>query len=185
VVSPRLTERLAALRRRSVHDPHNADVRDVVRLRANDACEYCLLPTTLKFEIEHIIPADRWADYKSNRLPGLTARLGRQGPHHIDNYAWACPFCNRAKGGRVSHRSGRRAVRFFDPRHDRWPIHFIFPAAVGYLVIAGLTPIGRVTAGPEGLDLNAGGLEGPLVTRHLAIMRGEYPPQWACLAYGI
>ena len=37
------------------------------------------------------------------------------------------------------------AIRFFDPRHDHWPDHFIFPAASGYLFIVGLTEVGRVT----------------------------------------
>jgi len=83
---------------------------------------------------------------------------------YLDNFAWSCPFCNRAKGGRVAQ--GR--TRFFDPRHDRWPRHFMFPPATGYIVIAGATPVGHASAGPSGLDFNAGGLEGSLVTRHLA-----------------
>src|SRR5437660_1449895 len=52
LLHPGLGQRLAALRRRAVHDPHNLDVHEVVRLRANDACEYCLLPTISKFEVE-------------------------------------------------------------------------------------------------------------------------------------
>lgn len=178
----RLAERVADLRRRAVHDPHNMDVREVVRLRANDACEYCLLPTVGKFEVEHIIPAGLWTDYVGERLPGVQPRQ-RRGPHHIDNYAWSCPWCNRAKGERVAHGAGRRAIRFFDPRYDRWPRHFVFPPASGYIVIAGLTSIGRVTAGPDGLDFNAGGLEGPVVPRHGAILIGIYPPMWARTAY--
>jgi len=53
-LSDGVQSRVAALRQRAVHDSHNADVREVVRLRANDACEYCLLPTLGKFEMEHI-----------------------------------------------------------------------------------------------------------------------------------
>jgi hypothetical protein len=62
----------------------------------------------------------------------------------------------------------------------------MFPPAAGYIVIAGATPVGRATTGPDGLDFNAGGLEGPMVTRHLAtlaILAGAYPPAWARAAY--
>jgi hypothetical protein len=53
----------AALNRLPRHDARDPIVRDVVRQRAADACEYCLMPTTGKFEIEHIIPKQRWNDY--------------------------------------------------------------------------------------------------------------------------
>lgn len=178
---PGLRQRVAALRRRAVHDPHNPDVREIVRLRANDACAYYLLPTTSKFEVEHIIPRNLWNDYVAGRLPVVRPRRRRRGPDYLDNFAWSCPFCNRTKGGRVAH--GR--TRFFDPRHDRWPRHFMFPPATGHIVIAGATPVGRATAGLSGLDFNAGGLEGPMVTRHLAIQAGAYPPTWARAAYSL
>jgi hypothetical protein len=55
----------------------------------------------------------------------------------------------------------------------------MFPPSTGYIVIAGATPIGRATAGPDGLDFNAGGLEGPMVTRHIAIQNDSYPLAWA------
>lgn len=69
-VHPGLKQRVAVLRHRSVHDPHNPDVREVVRLRANDAYEYCLLPTFGTFEIEHIIPR------ACRRITPLIASLG-------------------------------------------------------------------------------------------------------------
>ena len=50
----RMLERLAA---RPVHEPSNADVRTVMQMRARDACEYCLMPTWSRFEVDHIIPA--------------------------------------------------------------------------------------------------------------------------------
>ncbi len=167
---PGLEERLAALRQRAVHSPRNPDVREAVRLRANDACEYCLLPTVARFNIEHIIPPDLWQDYVVGRLPGVSPVTGRGGPNHIDNYAWSCPFCNEAKGRRVSHGLTRRVIRFFDLRHDRWTDHFIFPNSSGYIFIIGVSEVGRVTAGPRGLDFNAGGPEGPLGTRHKTIL---------------
>jgi len=126
-------------------------------------------------------PRNLWNDYIAGRLPAVRPRRRRHGPDHLDNFAWSCPFCNRAKGGRVAQ--GR--TRFFDPRHDRWPRHFMFPPATGYIVIAGATPVGHASAGPSGLDFNAGGLEGSLVTRHLAIQAGAYPPPWARSAYSL
>lgn len=182
---PGLDQRIAQLRRRAVHDSQNMDVREVIRLRANDACEYCLLPTTGKFEIEHIIPPRLWDDYVAGRIPSARVRRRQRGPHHIDNYAWSCPFCNRAKSGRASHNVGRDVIQFFDPRYDSWPAHFVFPMATEHIAILGVTLVGRATAGPEGLDFNAGGAEGPLVTRHVAIRRGDYPPSWARAAYGV
>ena len=65
-----------------MHDPHNLDVREVVRLRANDACEYCLLPTISKFEVEHVVPPRLWDDYLAGRLSGVRPRRRRQGPDH-------------------------------------------------------------------------------------------------------
>ena len=61
----------------------------------------------------------------------------------------------------------------------------MFPPALGYIVIAAATPVGRATAGPDGLNFNAGGLEGPMVTRPLAILAGAYPPAWARVAYNL
>lgn len=65
---PGLERRIANLQRRRVHGPANRDVRSVVRLRAGDACEYCLLPTIGAFHIDHIIPASLWNDDVSGRL---------------------------------------------------------------------------------------------------------------------
>jgi len=126
-----------------------------------------------------------WDEYVADRLPGVRPWRGRREPHHIDNDGWSCSFYNRAKGERVSHGVGRRAIHFFDPWHDHWPRHFAYPAASGYSAIADLTPVGRVMAGTDGLDFNAGGLEGPVVSRHSAILNGGYPPTWARIAYNV
>jgi len=66
-----LRGRIAALNRLPQHDARDPIVRDVVRQRAADACEYCLMPTTGTFEIEHIIPKQRWNDYLTGTYPGL------------------------------------------------------------------------------------------------------------------
>jgi hypothetical protein len=72
--------RIAALQQRSVHSPDNREVRAIVRLRAHDACEYCLLPTTSMFHVEHIIPPGLWPDYAAGRLAGVLPEAGRGGP---------------------------------------------------------------------------------------------------------
>lgn len=136
----------------------------MVRLRAHDACEYCLLPTVSMFHVEHIIPPGLWADYVSDRVSDVRPQSGRGGPHHIDNYAWSCPFCNGQKKDRVALASGRGATRFFDPRYDRWPDHFLFLPGSAYLLIEGASPEGKATE--IGLGLNEGGTEGPLGTQH-------------------
>jgi len=180
---PGLAERLAILQRRAQHSPRNCDVRAAVRLRARDACEYCLFPTAGRFQIEHIIPPDLWDDYANGHLPGLSSQPDRGGPNHIDNYAWSCPFCNQRKHDRVSHRVGRRSTRFFDPRHDHWPDHFTFTIGSAHLFLEGISPEGRATE--IGLGFNESGAEGPLAWRHVTILAGAYPPDWARIAYGI
>lgn len=71
-----LVERLSILYRRAVHSPRNPDVRDVVRLRAGDACEYCLLPTIGHFNIEHIIPPSSLEGLPDRAFAKCVAALG-------------------------------------------------------------------------------------------------------------
>jgi hypothetical protein len=147
-----------------------------VRLRARDACEYCLAPTAGLFHVDHVVPAALWPAYRAGRLPGLRPRPGRRGPDHLDNLAWSCPFCNAAKGQRVTGRAGGgRPGRLFDPRRDRWPDHFAFVHR--YLFVVGISRIGRITE--RALGLNDARVGGPLGTRHDAILVGRYPPSWA------
>lgn len=178
---PGLAALLAEIERRPTHSPRNRRVREAVRLRAGDACEYCLLPTVAQFQIEHIIPPALWPDYAGGQLAGVPWQPGRRGPNHIANYAWACEFCNQSKRQRVSRRGGRETHRLFDPRRDRWPEHFAFLHQ--YLFILGVTDIGRATV--ETLGFNDAGLEGPVGTRHEAILTGRYPPSWRRAAFPI
>ena len=170
---------LAALLRElagsSKHDPHDGTVRLTIRLRAKDCCEYCLLPTTSQFHIDHVIPPSLWDDYVAGSLPAVQYRPGRRGPDHLDNFAWCCPFCNIAKRQQVALKIGRRSFRIFDPRHDRWSDHFIF--VHNYLFIVGFSGIGQATE--RALGFNSQRLNGPLGTRHDATLVGQYPPIWA------
>jgi hypothetical protein len=104
----------------------DAALRDLVRQRAGDRCEYCRLPqefSELHFHIEHVTP----------RQHG-----GTEAP---ENLALACPDCNFAKGPNIAvlKTGGRRIVRLFNPRRDRWTQHFRFDGAR----VVGKTPIGR------------------------------------------
>jgi len=157
------------------NNPHADLVRQVTRLRARNVCEYCLLPTSRQFQIDHIVPAALWPDYTANRLStAITPIANRRGPDHLDNFAWCCPFCNEGKRQRITHRVGRHVLRLFDPRHDIWSDHLTFMNH--YLFIVGLTPIGVATQ--RALEFNVGGISGPLGTRHDSILDGHYLPPW-------
>ena len=165
-----LLEQLAG---RSTHSAHDELVRLVVRLRARDACEYCLMPTVGQFQVDHIIPVSVWLTVtRDTRGAHMDTTAG---PDHVENYAWACPFCNGAKHQKVGRRVRGRTVGLFNPRRDWWPDHFAF--FHGYLFIAGFTEIGRATE--RTLGFNDARLGGPLGTRHDQIMSGRYPPVWA------
>ena len=172
---PSLRTLLQELDRYERHDPRDETVRLAVRLRARDACEYCLVPTSGQFQIDHIIPPALWRDYLAGRLRPIRTASERTGPDHLENFAWCCPFCNTAKGQRVTHRVGRRTVRLFDPRRDRWPEHFVF--VHNYLFIVGLPGIGQATE--QAHRFNDPRLGGPLGTRHDANLVGRHPPPWA------
>jgi HNH endonuclease len=107
----------------------DAAVRDLVRQRAENRCEYCRLPQDgydLTFHIEHIVASQ----HQQNDDPS--------------NLALACNKCNLHKGTNlvtIDEETGER-VDVFNPRTDRWDDHFRFIGAE----IVGLTPTGRATA---------------------------------------
>ncbi len=106
----------------------DAATRDLVRRRADDRCEYCLLRqehSELTHHIEHIIAKQHGG--------GDDAR----------NLVLACHRCNLRKGPNltgVDPASGK-LVPLFHPRHDRWAEHFLFHG----VRIEGITPAGRAT----------------------------------------
>ena len=102
--------------------------RTFVRTRANNRCEYCLLPqdaSSLRHHIEHVIP----------RQHG--------GSNDPANLALACHRCNLSKGPNLTGIDPitGEIVPLFDPRRNGWSDHFRFRGPV----IEGLTPIGRAT----------------------------------------
>lgn len=109
------------------HIPNS--LRRYVVNRAHRMCEYCLFPDAfgvLRYEIDHVI---------------ARKHLGRT---VAENLAYACAFCNVAKGSDIGsiHWPSGEFIRFFNPRADRWLSHF----RLWKSRIEGITPIGIVTA---------------------------------------
>ena len=108
----------------------NATLRDEVRQRAQDRCEYCQMPqscTRLPHEADHI---------RAQKHNGPTA---------LTNLCWACAHCNSHKGSDVSAfvPDSDELVRLFRPRVDNWADHFEWDGAL----LSGKTKIALATIG--------------------------------------
>jgi len=109
----------------------NKTIRDLVRRRAGDRCEYCLLPQDasplLTFHVEHTI-AKQHLDKDIDDPNAL---------------ALACNRCNAYKGTNLSSidPDTKKVVSVFNPRQEMWKHHFLLTEGK----ITGLTPIGRAT----------------------------------------
>jgi hypothetical protein len=106
----------------------DAGARNLVRHRADNRCEYCLLPqehSHLAHHIEHIVAKQHG------------------GSDDFGNLALACHRCNLCKGPNLTgfDRQSGRIVPLFHPRRDRWTEHFAWRGPR----IEGLTAIGRAT----------------------------------------
>ena len=103
-------------------------LRDQVRARARNHCEYCLLPETflVAHEPDHVIATQH------------------RDPTTMENLALACFDCNRQKGPNISSvdPDTQEVVQLFNPRRDAWSDHFSLNGAR----IVGVTPAGRATA---------------------------------------
>ena len=127
----------------------DAALRQWVRTRAGECCEYCGLQKQqapfAQFHVDHIIA----------RQHG--------GTDEPDNLALACHRCNHHKGPNLTgiDPENNEIVRLFNPRQEAWDEHF---ALQGLLVI-GLTPVGRTTVrvlamnAPDRIQLRAELLE--------------------------
>ena len=106
----------------------SAKLRHLVGDRANQACEYCLMPEIAVFashEIDHII---------AEKHGGQTDE---------SNLALACTLCNKYKGSdlaSIDPLSGE-IIRLYHPRRDNWCDHFQLEEGK----IIPLTSVGRVT----------------------------------------
>jgi hypothetical protein len=106
----------------------NTRVRNLVRARAQDRCEYCRLPETVvevRHVIDHIIPRHH------------------RGDDELSNLALACANCNRHKGTDLTGIDPVTSAitALFNPRRDAWHEHFAWSG----LYVLGQTPIGRTT----------------------------------------
>ena len=103
-------------------------LRTLLLERAENRCEYCLLPQSLalhKYEPDHIVPVQHG------------------GVSDTENLALSCMRCNRFKGPNVGSFDTETGnlVPFFNPRKQQWDDHFLFENGV----IVPLTQEGRVT----------------------------------------
>ena len=106
----------------------DAATRDLVRLRADNRCEYCLLRqeySELTHHLEHIVSKQHG------------------GSDDADNLALACHRCNLRKGPNltgIDPLTGE-VVALFHPRREQWTEHFL----VQGIRIEGITAGGRAT----------------------------------------
>jgi hypothetical protein len=105
-------------------------LRQLVLDRAQNRCEYCLIPQELslaKHHIDHII---------AEKHGGETV---------AENLALSCSLCNQAKGSDVATIDPKtlETERLFQPRRDRWLEHFEIQPETG--IIQPLTNIAQST----------------------------------------
>ncbi|MBW4523508.1 MAG: HNH endonuclease [Scytolyngbya sp. HA4215-MV1] len=106
-----------------------ADLRQMVRDRAQGKCEYCLLHQDFSIythEVDHII---------AQKHDGQTTP---------DNLALSCLSCNRHKGTDLAtfDPATGEVTLLFNPRNQVWIEHFLLDNGR----IDGMTPVGRATA---------------------------------------
>ena len=107
-----------------------AGLRELVRHRATDRCEYCRLPQSAEpdrvFHLEHVVAHQHG------------------GPTVLPNLCWACQSCNLHKGPNLSgvDQLSGGIVMLYHPRRDRWDDHFLTLADGS---VQGRTASGRAT----------------------------------------
>jgi len=105
-----------------------ATLREQVRQRARDCCEYCQMPqacTQLPHEADHI------------------RALKHNGPTSSENLCWSCGLCNGFKGSDIASYvpESDELTRLFNPRVDSWDLHFSWDNGV----LIATTPIAAAT----------------------------------------
>ena len=132
-----------------------AGLRRLVAERADNRCEYCLMPEPFLLagcEVDHVI---------SRKHGGVSDSA---------NLAYSCERCNRSKGSDIGSVIGigpdQRFVRLFNPRIDAWSRHFRVAGAA----IEPLTEIGEVTV--RLLQINS---PDRILQRRVLQAAGQYP----------
>ena len=133
----------------------SADLRRQVIARADNCCEYCLVPQDLAastHQVDHVI---------AEKHGGQTV---------LENLALSCTVCNRRKASDISSLDPFTGalVPLFNPRTQSWIAHFHFNG----VYIEGVTAEGRTTV--AFLQLNA--VE-RLMERAGWRHAGRYPPR--------
>ncbi len=134
----------------------SSQLRRSVTERAKGCCEYCRsqeMFSTQVFSIEHILP------------------ISQSGTTTFDNLALACQGCNNHKYAKTQGRDPvtLKITNLYHPRLQVWGVHFTW--SNDYLIIIGLTPIGRATV--ETLKLNR---DGVVNFRRVLYETGNHPP---------
>ncbi len=125
----------------------DAQLRQLVRERAQNRCEYCRWPAEFAqrpFTVDHVVPR-------------------KHGGHtELDNLAFACFRCNVHKGTNLTgiDPDTGKVERLFNPRQDGWEDHFQWVGAQ----LFSETPVGRVTIGVLGIN------DAPAATVRAALM---------------
>jgi hypothetical protein len=133
----------------------HAALREQVRERANNRCEYCLIHQ--EHDAFYVFPVDH-----------VIARQ-HDGPSQLDNLCLSCFRCNSHKGPNIASIDPVTGslTSLFHPREDDWDEHFEWDGAL----IIGRTPRGRATV--KLLTMNHPDY---VLLREALIEEGEFPP---------
>ncbi len=106
----------------------NQQLRQRIRQRAKERCEYCLYPqseTAISHQIDHVRAKQHG------------------GTDDEDNLCLCCAICNRYKGPNLSSidPDTQEITQLFNPRKQIWTQHFQLDGEQ----LIGLTPEGRAT----------------------------------------
>jgi hypothetical protein len=129
-------------------------LREFVRRRARDICEYCQMPHEF---------------YRSSFQPDHIIAESHHGPTVARNLCWACFHCNlhkRTNLAGIDPKTGNRTW-LFNPRRMKWTRHFRWDG----LLLVGRTSVGRATI--EVLKIND---DDYVETRDALIAEGVFPP---------
>ena len=105
-------------------------VRERVRQRAGDRCEYCLSPQVLvmgRLQVDHVLP------------------LAKGGSNAEDNLCLACELCNQYKWTKTEAADPQtdETVPLFNPRNQAWHEHFVW--SEDGVEVLGTSVCGRAT----------------------------------------